>query len=236
MMSSIFIISSCNIANNEAINEEEVVNDNEHDSLSNIAKEIENTENIINETLILPVNGNNLETFIPQGWKLKDSVEGDLNNDSLSDIAAVIEKDGDMDFSYPRIFFILLQNQNKSYNLSVKSEKLILKANEGGVWGDPYESIIIDRGSILVNFYGGSNWRWSNKYRFRYQDSDWYLIGTTTESFHTGSGEGTYEDYNFLTGDMIKIETDIEGNKTTEKINSGIKPLVKLVDIPEKQY
>lgn len=44
------------------------------------------------------------------------------------------------------------------------------------------------------------------------------------------SCERTYEDYNLLTGNMIKVETDDQGNKETQKINRGKKPLLNLID------
>lgn len=178
----------------------------------------------------IPSEGRALESFIPPEWKVLDYIEGDLNQDKLLDVAVVIEKDNDDDSLYPRVLLILLQNKDKSYKLSVKAGKAILRANEGGIWGDPYVPLSIDKGSLLISFYGGSNWRWSNEYRFKFQEDKWLLIGAKIEMFHTGSGEGTHEDYNLLTGEMIKTETDANGNKKTEEISRGKKPLVKLTD------
>lgn len=191
----------------------------------------------------LPNTGKDLASFVPDGWIIKSSVVGDLNKDSLSDIAAVIEKGDDADSAYPRILFVLIQNKDKTYSLSVKTETAIMRANEGGVWGDPLESISVDRGSLLLSFYGGSNWRWYNQYRFRFQDEGWYLIGATLGSYFSGTTtreNADEEDYNLLTGDYTLKKADENGEVNMTKGNRGIKKLLNLtefnVNSEERQF
>ncbi len=191
----------------------------------------------------IPTKGKDLKGFIPEGWKIKSSVEGDLNKDSLPDIAAVIEKEDDTDSSFPRILFVLVQDKDKSYTLTVKTATAIMKANEGGVWGDPFETISVDRGSILLRFYGGSNWRWYKHYRFKFQEDGWYLIGATLGSFFTGTTteeNADEEDYNLLTGDYVIKKADEKGNVNTTKDNRGVRKLLNLkefkVDSEENQF
>ncbi|MHA6534598.1 hypothetical protein [Paenibacillus sp. BAC0078] len=108
-----------------------------------------------------------------------------------------------------------------------------MKADEGGGWGDPFDSLIIDRGSVLVSDYGGSNWRWYNKYRFRYQNNDWFLIGATMGSYFTGTttiDKSDEDDINLLTGEFIQRRTDEKGNITTKKGSRGKKELIRLKD------
>lgn len=184
-----------------------------------------------NNEALIPNHGQSLEAFIPEGWEIKASIKGDLNQDSLPDIAAVIQKKEDIDSSFPRIIIVLFQEQNKSYTLSVKADKAILKANEGGVWGDPFDSIVFDEGSILLNFYGGSNWRWYSQYRFRFQDDSWVLIGVTLGSYFTGTTteeNADVEDYNLLTGDYVFKKADEQGVLHISKGNRGKKALVNL--------
>ena len=186
----------------------------------------------------------NIESLIPEGWQLIAKAEGDLNQDNLVDAAIVIEQDVEnlfLDEAAPRALLIALQNDKGTYELSIRSDKAILKANEGGVWGDPfYEGLSVDRGSLLINFYGGSNWRWANTYRFRYQDDGWYLIGATLSNYWTVNGEGTTEDYNLLTGESKIKRTDENGEETEELINRGRKDLLSLEEFdarsPEKNF
>lgn len=191
-----------------------------------------------------PLSNNNekdIFSLIPDGWHILERVEGeptkaegDLNNDGINDIAIVIEETKkSLDIAPKRALLISFGDKNNAYTLSTIAENAILKADEGGVWGDPLEGISVDRGSLLISFYGGSNWRWYRTYRFRFQDNDWYLIGATLGSYFTGNTteeNANEEDYNLLTGDYIKKKTDEKGNIQTTKGNRGKKELLKLTD------
>ena len=173
-----------------------------------------------------------ISDLVPEGWNIVEKVEGDLNKDNIDDIAVVIEGTSEAeDEASNRELLIAFGNKDGTYTLSTKAEKAILRADEGGVWGDPFEGISIDNGSLLISFYGGSNWRWYGNYRFRYQDNDWYLIGATIGSFHTSTNEYTQEmDYNLLTGEYIEKKADENGVIKTTKGNRGKRDLLKLKD------
>lgn len=156
-----------------------------------------------------------IESFILKGWQSLQTIEGDLNKDGLKDAVIVIEDkdhktdDGSSCDKYkecPRSILILFQTKNGSYKLSIKSDKAILLAGEGGVFGDPFQKLKIDNGSLLINSYGGSNWRWSYSYRFRYQDNEWFLIGATSNNyFNVSDCVDKLIDYNFLTNKKKEI-------------------------------
>lgn len=184
----------------------------------------------------------NPSVLMPKGWQqlVRQSVpvrvEGDLNKDGNQDVAMVIEKlDSGEDQAPERALLIAFGNKEGTYTRSIMADKAILKADEGGVWGDPLAGISIDRGSLIVSFYGGSNDRWYGNYRFRFQDEDWYLIGATVGSFYSGTmteTTGDEEEYNLLTGDYVKrIVDDPKAEKPTShtiKGNRGKKKLLKL--------
>lgn len=182
-------------------------------------------------------SGNQIETFVPKGWRIIAKAEGDLNKDNLSDTAAVIEQEAQnlsLGEAAPRKLLIVSQKDNGTYELSIQSDKAILKANEGGVFGDPLEGLAIENNSLLIKFYGGSSERWAQTYRFRYQDNGWYLIGATLTNYDTETGEGTIEDYNLLTGKMKKTTGKIisSANKVggikEEWVDMGKKELLNL--------
>lgn len=182
---------------------------------------------------------NDIYSLIPSGWRLLSKekpvfVEGDLNKDGLNDAAAVIEKlKSEMDGSPQRALIIAFRNKDNSYKLSIIADQIILKADEGGIWGDPFDSISIDRGSVVISHYGGSNWRWSSTYRFRFQDNDWYLIGATTGEYFIGNAakeEAKEQDYNLLTGDYMIKETNESGTTKITHGNRRRKEMVKLKD------
>jgi len=182
-----------------------------------------------------PTNPKDIHSLVPSGWKImtKDDdpviAEGDLNKDGIPDVATVIEqKESTSDEEPSRALLIAFGTRNDSYTLSIIADNVILKADEGGVWGDPFESLSIDRGSVVVSDHGGSNWRWYNKYRFRFQEDDWYLIGATMGSYYTLTSEAFEEDYNLLTGDYNITNTDEDGKTLTESGNRGNRELIRL--------
>ncbi|MGG4144193.1 hypothetical protein ABEW34_13795 [Paenibacillus algorifonticola] len=191
------------------------------------------------------------ESLVPIGWKVleifdgePEQAEGDLNNDGLVDIAAVLEKEDISQEAPDRAIMVAFGQEDHTYRRSVIAEHAVMSANEGGIYGDPFESLIIEKGVLVLRHVGGSNWRWYNTYRFRYQDEAWYLIGATTGSYFTGTQlmeDADEEDYNLLTGDYIKKTWDAAaGKRLSEASNRGQKPLVLLKDFDvragEPQY
>ena len=158
---------------------------------------------------VLPSTGANINDFIPEGWHVLDSTFGDLNKDNIPDCAFVIESDSimkEVDEGFeedrrPRILAVLFRQKNGSYVLSVQANRVVLRSNEG-VYFDPWAGMEVNRESLLLHYYAGGWWRWSGRYRFRFQNGRWYLIGATYLSYHSGSGEMKSYDYNLLTGDM----------------------------------
>ena len=172
---------------------------------------------------VLKKNGARAESFLPEGWHVLTEASGDLNKDGLADLAVLIEADSMVkslkewdNQQQPRILFAAFRQPDGQYNLSVQSNESILLANEGGVFGDPFDALEINRGSIVVRFYGGSSDRWSYVYRWRYQNKDWFLIGATYTESSTHHGNFKVHDFNLLTGGaertIGKVYEDEKGN------------------------
>lgn len=171
-----------------------------------------------------------MEDFIPAGWHLLDSAVGDLNKDALEDLALVIEASaielpadgaaaevaGDIyeeSEGPPRILVVLLRQKKSGYRCSVQANTFVLRKGDGGVMGDPWAGMIVERGTLAVHFYGGSAWRWGLDYRFRLQDGGWFLIGASNISYHSGSGEMEAYDYNLVTGDVEVTSGNVFGEE-----------------------
>ena len=173
---------------------------------------LKNSQMPAEETKSPEVNGTKtVEEFIPKDYHEIVRAEGDLNKDGLNDIAIVVEEknktaNGSECYDCRRSLLILFKTKDGGYELSIKSDKAIRLASEGGVFGDPLDSIQVDNGSLLISFYGGSSWRWSYSYRFRYQDNGWFLIGATEHNYWNVSN-CVYKtgDYNFLTNRKQEI-------------------------------
>ena len=191
------------------------------------------------------IENNDIASFIPKDWEILKQgdetaiAEGDINKDGIIDKAFVVtekEKNNSSDYAAQRNLIIVFGNSDGSYNLSITAKKAILLANEGGTFGDPFYEIIIDRGSVLLMFMGGSD-RWERCFRFVYQDSGWYLIGFTESSYELvgDSMEKLQHDYDLITGDYIGDVLENGEVKTIEK-NIGKQQLLKLNDFIANEY
>ncbi|MEK5028289.1 hypothetical protein [Paenibacillus sp. FSL M7-1046] len=226
----ISLLSACNSSN---------VNSSDPPSSKSDVVANHTNEPLSEEVKVEEKPSKDINTLIPSGWRvlIQDdepvTTEGDLNKDGITDVAMIIEQLQPNTEEAPERSLLIAFGTNDSYLLSIIADKVILKSDEGGIWGDPFESLSIDRGSVVVSDYGGSNWRWYNKYRFRFQDNEWYLIGATMGEYFSGNAtqeEADEQDYNLLTGDYIIKKTNEDGKMTTERGNRGKKQLIKLKD------
>ena len=122
--------------------------------------------------------GDTIESYVPEGWQLLDSVDLDFNGDGTIDKVGVIEKnyeDKDYDaWDYPRILFAL-RGSESGYVLDFEDINLVRHAREGGVFGDSYLPLTTDGKDFEINTFGGSAWKWSERSKFTYIDGVWYL-------------------------------------------------------------
>ena len=170
--------------------------------------------------LILPDNGETLENIIPDNWKLLDSTSGDLNQDGISDLVFAIQKtdrnnielnDGlgtDTIGLNPRILAIYFGNNSGGFNKKLVSEHFII-LRDSPTMDEPFEGFNINKKGILeINYrfwYSAGSWSMSNhKYKFRFQNNEFALIGYDSNEAHRASGETTDYSINFLTR-KIKI-------------------------------
>ena len=184
--------------------------------------------------------------FIPKGYKIFEKVSGDLNKDGLDDCVLIIKatrKDGfERDYEGKLIDrnrrgIIVLFSEEKGYKVAVKNYNCFSSENEdGGAYFAPYLSIEIRNSKLFVHYAHGRYGYW--EYCFRYQDSDFMLIGY--ESF--GSQGPTVlgkVSINFLTGvrydddNVNKYDDDAEEKFVRKVIKLKKEPLKKLSEIDD---
>ena len=133
--------------------------------------------------------------FIPAGFEPLDYVTGDLNTDKRPDAVLVLKQAGedtiDTDLAPVRPLIVLIRQANGKLLQVIRNDKAILCRQCGGVFGDPYNGIIISAKGFTLSFYGGSNWRWGYDYLFAYKPlkKDWFLVKESQSSYHTANPE-----------------------------------------------
>lgn len=153
----------------------------------------------------LPKSAKRFEDFVPKGWKIKDTVTGDLNNDKMADVAMVLEghhraaEHGED--THPRILAIVF-NAGNHYELKLQQNTFILRSREM-YDTDPYKDITIAKDLLYIHFDllhdGGDD---KLLYAIGYQNNDFYLMGATRTS-HSDGGYERSSDFNFSTGKYI---------------------------------
>lgn len=168
--------------------------------------------------------------FIPEGWKILDSVTGDLNKDLIPDHAFIFEKKdsvwfvredrmsyNDTLFTKPRMLVILYRS-NIGFQL-IAQNNFFIPTHDGAYMEDPYESMSIKRNILQFDFhyfYNMGSWSVDHfRYKFREQDKKLTLIGSEVSSFMRNTFDFEEYSYNFLTKKM-SIKT---GNDNTPEIN-----------------
>jgi hypothetical protein len=141
---------------------------------------------------VMPVPAE-LAPLMPAQASLFELQATDLNGDGRPDMVFIVEwlpKAGEEDEG-ARTLFIALRQVDGTLKIAKRNDKVVYCRQCGGIWGDPYGSLIASNGRFSVNHFGGSNWRWSNSFEFAYsrRDATWQLVSVEEASFHTSRPE-----------------------------------------------
>jgi hypothetical protein len=194
----------------------------------------------------VPANGRTPVSFIPAGYRLLRNCRatGDLNGDGRTDVVLAltsIEEDTTLhpsDMMPPRLLLVLWRTVD-GYRQAVVARRLLLRNHSGINGDDPFRSIHIRQGVLLVNYDVGGNCGYSTTAKFRYQQGQFHLIGEQNvicshrpdcdklpypPGYH-------YRDNNYLTGDYEVIRTSDECQLLQNKRGrQPVRPLRRLAD------
>jgi hypothetical protein len=140
-------------------------------------------EEVKRPPLRVPEVVDSVSQFVPPGWRFEGvPQEVDLNGDGRPDVALVISNGGSgVSAAEPAIvkhaLVLALRGDDGKLHRSIVSDSAVLDGDEGGAFGDPFESLTIERGAVVIMHYGGSRDRWGYTHRYRYQGGQWMLIG-----------------------------------------------------------
>jgi len=136
---------------------------------------------------------------------------GDLDGDSV-DERVVVWQDSDLH----RVLQIFKRDSENKWIKWQEFGNVIMKSDEGGAMGDPFEGLEIKNRVITINYSGGGGrfeWGYTYKYRLDLKDKIWKLIGVTVNMLDKNVKDQNL-DYNLLTKKAIyKVEC------LTEEVN-----------------
>ncbi|WP_378184079.1 hypothetical protein [Aquimarina sp. SS2-1] len=143
----------------------------------------------------------------PKYFRILDETEGDLDKDEIPEKVIVYDTEKNTDFGTERQIYIYKKNKDR-WQLWKKSVGAILPSEHGGMMGDPFVGISVERNCIVINHFGGSRQKWNYTHRFRYQNGAFELIGATV-NFGSPCDYFFIFDYNLSNGKIhYKKETE----------------------------
>jgi len=154
------------------------------------------------------------EIDIPNGYKIIEVKNGDLDDDGIDEKVVVFETSDSTDFGFIREIQILKQS-NKEWIEWKNSRNAILKSQDGGMMEDPYGDIEIKNGVLIINQNGGSSWKWSRTDKYRFQNDEFELIGYKSDYGKLCEYWADFE-FNLLTGKIIYKKEFEDCNKNQE--------------------
>jgi hypothetical protein len=175
------------------------------------------------QKITIPMTAKDPNGFAPKGWEIDAVEKGDLNGDKIDDAAIVMTKpevmENDTLKESSKRFLVLVFGDGSQFKRTAFSDEAALDKDEGGAMGDPFQELKIEKGIVIINYYGGSAWRWGVTQRYRWQQNRWILIGNTYEGFHATEPDETSSvtDTNLSTGFVHRTDADIEDENGRKK-------------------
>jgi len=181
-----------------------------------------------------------IDSLTPNEWSVATDFNGSdaifmgyLNEDDYLDCVVVNEKNEAEEFGKSRMLIVATGNENGDYKIDTMAENVVMDSNSGGVWGDPFEEIIIEDKKIIVKHYGGSNWRWYMTDTYQRLDEEWYLIESVEGTYFSGAetmdeAEEITSDY--LSGKYFKTTYDENQNEVISEGRIENNTLIKMID------
>lgn len=171
------------------------------------------------EKKVVPQEIPAFEMQIPKGHSKLSEASGDLNKDGIDEKIVVLNNGIISDFGEERTIFIF-KLDNGAWKMWEKATGAILPSEHGGMMGDPFQSIEVNNGALVIEHFGGSRSKWVYTHRFRFQNDKWELIGAT-ETFGTPCLDRVTFDYNLSSGNVIYEEVDLScQNGANEKVKA----------------
>ena len=196
------------------------------DTLCDIFEKTHQMKQILIIIIYLFINicvGQNFEETLPKKYHKVIETKGDLDNDGIDEIVYVYDTDKEVEeLGFERELYICKVIDDK-IKLWKKNKSILWKSKDGGFYSENgiEMSIEILNNTLILKQTFQSNSRHSQTYKniFRYQNNDWYLIGSNCT--HDDNCEFNFAyDINFSTKKVIvseKYHNCEDNQKQTQK-------------------
>lgn len=153
---------------------------------------------------------------VPANYSIVDSASGDLDKDGIPELAVAYNtrKAADHDDNIPRELIIYKKIKGQ-WTVWKRSSQALGGSKEGGMMGDPYGDMSIEKGILSIFHEGGSSWKWARTDKYRYQDGAFYLIGYV-ENYGKPCEYFLDIEFNLSTGKLI-IKKEYEDCESDEQ-------------------
>ncbi|WP_326983751.1 hypothetical protein VUJ46_04200 [Chryseobacterium sp. MYb264] len=182
-------------------------------------------ENNSYDSEITVKESDDIKSFTPKYWELKEIAYGNLDDDENDEAAAVYEMPN-TDREDAEQVLAIYKKQDGKWKIIYQTSAPLLSSQSGGMMGNPFNGISIAKKCIVINHFGGSRDKWEYTHRYRFQHSDWYLIGASA-SFGAPCDKMVKFDYNISTGDATY-------QKTVENCDNGEKKILQSQKLNKK--
>jgi hypothetical protein len=141
-----------------------------------------------------------LKPFVRSGYEVLDWATEDLNGDKRKDYVLILKKIGEDTvgvesdvWEIHRPLLLLTRKADGNLLLTTENNEVVYCRHCGGAMGDPYDGLTLGAEMIKLDFYGGSNWRWTETIVFRYDPAkkDWFLEQDNLSSFQAMDMDNT---------------------------------------------
>ena len=173
----------------------------------------------ISDVVLVVERDGNAEGSAEDGTAGSDDSEDVPKTDGSEDVSQTAGSDDEVeadvlpDGARIRKLIIALGCEDGSYRQEAVFDDLILSSDSGGVWGDPFDGLSFDqrKKEIIINHYGGSNWRWYTVDTLKETDGEWRVAKRVEGSYFTGDRtveEADETTYDYLAGTYTKRTFD----------------------------
>ena len=151
-----------------------------------------------------PSTQTELAPFVEPGMRIRDKTRGDINNDDLPDVIAVVESAEDK--KTPRSVVLLVSDTTGVLHKMAQNDKIVPCFNCGGIFGDPFSYVQLSNGVITVVTEGGSREHWWNEYVFKYSPSSKNAMLISVKRGISDTSTGRRIEINYTSKDFGSIK------------------------------